>query len=813
MEKNACGIISYAGLVKEELIASAKAAFAQAQPAAPRRFDAFLPLFPVELVINMDYIGVSDARGAKVAPSGFSIDPAEYHRKLYTQLPALYTGDNYNRNFDYEGHFVGRGVFAVDAAWVDHFPQYGAFMGEKLMIHLIGGGVQAVAVPESIYPRGGGVLQLKEQTLQASQRVALYLHYVKARIAAGETYQADTFAAEYLRAAKIAPLTITQKEISRILQDMAIVKSLHQESGAVGLFTENARVAERVRQYMPMRYACDLFTPEAVDKHTARLVQLYFAENDHISDLWIPWQDCNAYVDKQTMSLDVRALCQGYQIAPRYDPQTFGGRYPDAVRVAVVRDRELALLTAEVINNPAYGDGLGPKGIIGRHVYLADSREMIRQRKLVLEDAAMSVHQTQLSAAEYARAAALAILQEHKGRLVDAMYRRETALSQMDADAPLYAKASQLMAERVAKLAAVVDRETRLHGRAPMSGYDADIDYLRRMQKEREGTGDAPQPATGKPIAFARDAQREQSIESGYAMRLNVVRMPYSEAAVPDAPPPPDEPEPLPEAAQPTQQPPFAAQPARDALPAAMPAAGVPEPDGQAAAPEAQNAGDDADAAKTLPDMTAEAPDAPGTEQDATFQADAAGQTEVPAHSDPAPTAAICEPSPDDALLAATADENVPVTKPIGPEPDGAPDAQPATDGAAISVALQEPDVADADAPPAENVPTRPHGRRVSLRELSGRMPDAEEQALSAVPGAVENLEAALAADDPAGTEPTTAEGDTAPQGEAPPEPPTSAEAPEPAKPKLAYILHRGSEGAAQKSYNRMSDLLNRRKK
>ena len=82
----------------------------------------------------------------------------------------------------------------------------------------------------------------------------------------------------------------------------------------------------------------------------------------------------------------------------------------------------------------------------------------------------MSVHQTQLSAAEYARAAALAILQEHKGRLVDAMYRRETALSQMDADAPLYAKASQLMTERVAKLAAVVDRETRLHGRAPFGG-------------------------------------------------------------------------------------------------------------------------------------------------------------------------------------------------------------------------------------------------------------------------------------------------------------------------------------------------------
>lgn len=41
MDKNACGIISYAGLNKAELIAAAKAAFAQAQPPVPQRFDAF----------------------------------------------------------------------------------------------------------------------------------------------------------------------------------------------------------------------------------------------------------------------------------------------------------------------------------------------------------------------------------------------------------------------------------------------------------------------------------------------------------------------------------------------------------------------------------------------------------------------------------------------------------------------------------------------------------------------------------------------------------------------------------------------------
>ena len=116
-----------------------------------------------------------ESRGAKVAPSGFSIDPIEYHRKLYTQLPELYAGENYARNFDYEGHFSGRGVFAVDAVWVEHFPQYQPFLGEKLALYLIGGGSQAVAVPESVYPRGGGVLSAAEQAMQGSSRVSIHI--------------------------------------------------------------------------------------------------------------------------------------------------------------------------------------------------------------------------------------------------------------------------------------------------------------------------------------------------------------------------------------------------------------------------------------------------------------------------------------------------------------------------------------------------------------------------------------------------------------------------------------------------------------
>ena len=66
MEENASGTVGYAGLSAEMLISRAKALFAQAQPPVPERFSAFLPLFPAELVQNMDYLGIR--HGAHVAP-------------------------------------------------------------------------------------------------------------------------------------------------------------------------------------------------------------------------------------------------------------------------------------------------------------------------------------------------------------------------------------------------------------------------------------------------------------------------------------------------------------------------------------------------------------------------------------------------------------------------------------------------------------------------------------------------------------------------------------------------------------------------
>lgn len=521
------GILSYAGHSKSTLFALAKQAFAQADFDVPERFSRFLPLFPIELVQNMDYIGAKPQGNKPVAPSGFSIDAREYHRKLFAQMPHLYESDNYRRNFDYEGKYLGRGIFTVDKAWATNFPQYQPFMGEKLMIYLLGGGHQAVAVPESLYPRGMGILAGVERRMEITLYAEQFVQYAQSRVAAGHAYNAEAFGREYLEITGLEAVTISQNELGRVLQDVSIAKSLQSESPSTGLFTESAKRVEHLRQYVPFHYACDTFEPSTVTRHTARLCQPSFQGMEFISDLWMPYQDVNSYIDKEHMTLDMARLCEGYQIAPAYDPETGGGVYPDRLRVVIVRDREISMMTGDVLNNPAYGGGMSPQGMIGRQVFIPDSRELLRQRKLMPEEIEIAIRGTALSAEEYRRALALATLQESKGKLVDAMYRREAALSQMVEGGSPYLKAKQMLDEKVKVLQDGIARQSAVWRHGQVSGYDADIDYLRRKQLDREGT---PEDEQHSPIAFFMDAKREQSIESGYAMRNGFVRVSYEEA-------------------------------------------------------------------------------------------------------------------------------------------------------------------------------------------------------------------------------------------------------------------------------------------
>ena len=107
------GIISYAGLEEDALWAAAKRMFAQSDEPVPDRFRSFLPIFPIELVQNMSYVGRRERNLARVSPAGFSTDPDEYHRLLCAELPDLYTGENALRNFDAEGRYRGGGAVTV----------------------------------------------------------------------------------------------------------------------------------------------------------------------------------------------------------------------------------------------------------------------------------------------------------------------------------------------------------------------------------------------------------------------------------------------------------------------------------------------------------------------------------------------------------------------------------------------------------------------------------------------------------------------------------------------------------------------------
>lgn len=45
----------------------------------------------------------------------------------------------------------------VDEQFAEHFSQYGDYLEDRLIHHHIGGGGQAVAVPESLHPGFGGI--------------------------------------------------------------------------------------------------------------------------------------------------------------------------------------------------------------------------------------------------------------------------------------------------------------------------------------------------------------------------------------------------------------------------------------------------------------------------------------------------------------------------------------------------------------------------------------------------------------------------------------------------------------------------------
>jgi len=516
------GVISYAGLDLPTLLAGARLMFSGEETQLPPRFSSLMPLFPVELVQSMRFVGAAAPGRLLVSPSGFSTDPAEYHTMLYEQMPRLYVGDNLSRNMDYEGNFHGRGEVTVDEAWTTCFPQYQPFAGERLMLYALGGGAQSVVVPESLYPRAAGMLRTAETALGVTNRCHDYARYVYQRIRAGESFDAVAFENDYLSQRELKPVVICQSDLGRMMQDLAMLRSIREGSDEEGLYTENAKRAERIQQYVPSLYACDVFDDAPQTRYTSRLLQPVW-EDGFVSDWWLPYTDAAAYISRSDMTLDMAALCSGFQFAPVYDPETRGGRYPAKVRVVVVRDREIRLRMGDTLNNPAYGSGMSPLGTINKMVYIPDSRELLRQGKLTEEESGIRCENTSVRPAAYRQMVKMASLQENKGRLVDALYRRESVLGEVFPVSPEYEQIRALMNEPVDAL----DSTMAGYEHTQLSGYDADIDYLRRMGMEREWHPEDPRKP--KPFRFALDALRQASIESGFAMRASCVKVKLKE--------------------------------------------------------------------------------------------------------------------------------------------------------------------------------------------------------------------------------------------------------------------------------------------
>lgn len=488
-------IISYAGLDESVLWAGAKQVYSQSAN-VPARFRMLLPLFPVELVVDMPFVGGSFAREAH-----------SYHKELSDRMPQLYTGDNRLRCFDADGQFIPGKPVTIDAAWTARFPQYQPFVGEKLAIHMIGGGHQAVAVPESLFPRGGALLSQAEETLHITERCKHLSAWIAQQLQNGRPYDADALEEEYIALFDLSPVCIRQKDLGRVMQEMAIVRDVQREtpSGAA-MYTEASKLSESIPQYVPFRYACDCFDAAPVTRGTARLLQLHFEGDSLAHDFWLPYEDAGEYIDRRRMTLDVRALCEGFQIAPACDADTRGGVYPDHVRIVVVRDRSLTLMVAETLNNPAYGSGMNPQGRMNRLIWLPQSAALLSQGKLGEEAPAIACKNTHIDEETFLHMRMLSQWQEHKGRLIDAMYRRESALSQMGGSTRAYERAREMLDAQVQRLNKLVSDEPAEQGQR--SGYDADIEYLRRKAQHAFG--------------FVPDVQRERCIESGYAMRSRI---------------------------------------------------------------------------------------------------------------------------------------------------------------------------------------------------------------------------------------------------------------------------------------------------
>lgn len=481
------GIISYAGFKMEQLLTEMQR---ELRP-QKGRLVRFLPLFPAELIQNMPYVGTS---GRCASPSGFTVDPILYHEMLYREMPQLYVGENAVRCLR-DGDFVGRDVF-VDEAWVQHFPQYADFLGERLYVRLIGGGFQGVAVPQSLYPLSEEWLSAVEDKLGITQTAQAAAEYIGKRIRKGERCDIHLFESDYMQQTGLSTFWLQQRDLNRYRQNLQYTQ---QAPSA-------APQAQSVPQYVPSLVACDLFTDYRSAPFTQKLAQLYFEGDDYISDFWIPWKQAWTLGDLKRKAISARQLCQGYQLPPAAVAE--GAVYPATLRVVTVHAAQLPMKIAEIGANRCYGVPSVPTGAATKLVYIENSKSLIESGVLRCESLRLLMEQTTLSEEAW-----LAMRQDAYdnwllGCLTDELLTRDRVLAGLDLAMPGVREALAQYDVRVERL----EKQTRRTAQNGCARYAEQTEYLQRKYRFHIGIdqNDAP---------FYPDEQLEQQVQELFAMR------------------------------------------------------------------------------------------------------------------------------------------------------------------------------------------------------------------------------------------------------------------------------------------------------
>lgn len=137
---------------------------------------------PKELVVNMPYRG--EGKFGTNA-DGWVRDAEYYFKKLFKEHPEYFSEEN-RMVLEKRIEYKSKGLripdiykYRCDKAFIEHFPQYKPFEGEKLIHHHVGEDGQVVAVPLSVHSQGHGNIHNDEKLIGVTKNADEYTQWIK----------------------------------------------------------------------------------------------------------------------------------------------------------------------------------------------------------------------------------------------------------------------------------------------------------------------------------------------------------------------------------------------------------------------------------------------------------------------------------------------------------------------------------------------------------------------------------------------------------------------------------------------------------